>query len=76
MVPKTPEHDQMCDPKCREVNLYVEMACAKFSGIYSQRSRVPLCTGVLISNAEGSLVLGIKNSRTKRPGGGGKKITN
>ena len=55
---------------------YGEMACVKFSGIYSPRSRVPLCTGVLIANTDCSLVLGIKNFNTKRPGGGGKRIKN
>ena len=73
MVPKTPEHDQMCNAKCREVNLYGEMGCTKFSGIYSPRSRGPPCTGISIPIADGSLVVGIKNSDTKRPGGGGEK---
>merc|ERR1711966_254052 len=73
LVPKTPEHDEMCNAKCREVNLYREMACVEFSGIYSPRSQGPLCTGILIPIADGSLVVGIKNSDTKRPGGGGEK---
>ena len=60
------------DPKCREVNLYGEMAGAKFSGIHSPRSRGPLSTGVFFKIADGSLVLK-KNSDTKRPGGGGEK---
>ena len=33
-------------PKCRKVDLYGEMTSVKFSGIYSPRSRNPLCTGV------------------------------
>ena len=76
MVPKTPEHDQMCNAKCREVNLYGKMGCAKLGGIYSPRSQGPLCIRILIPIADGSLVLGIKSSDTKRPGGGGEKITN
>ena len=54
--------------------MYEEMACVKFSGIYSPRSQGPLCTGISIPVADGSLVVGIKNSNTKRPGGGGEKI--
>ena len=34
MVPKTPEHDQFCDPKCRKVSLYGKMACTKSGGIF------------------------------------------
>merc|ERR1711966_320796 len=46
----------------------------KLGGIVSLRSQGPLCTGILIPIADGSLVLGLKNSDTKRPGGGGGKI--
>ena len=73
MVPETPEHDQMSDPKCIGPDLYGEIASVKFSGIYSPRSRVPLCTGVLIPNADGSLVLGIKTPVQNDQGIGGKK---
>ena len=57
MVPKTPEHDQMCNAKCIGPDLYGEMACAKYSGIYSPRSRGPFRIGVFNPNADSSLVL-------------------
>ena len=31
---KTPEHDQFLKPKCREVDLYGEMGCIKFSNFF------------------------------------------
>jgi len=70
---KTKKWGQTPDPKCRKVDLYREMACVKFSGIYSPCSRRPLCTGFLIPIADGSLVLGIKKLRYKTTRGRGQK---
>ena len=55
------------------MDLYGEMVCAKFSGIYSPRSRGPFCTGVFIPNADGSLVLGNVTPVHNGRGGGGEK---
>ena len=61
---------QFLDPKCIGPYLYGETACAKFSGIYSPRSRGPFCTGVF-SDADGSLVLRkLTPVHNEREGGG------
>ena len=62
--------------KCRQVDLYGEMARAKFSGIYSPRYRGPFCTGVFIPNEDGSLVLENLTPVHNGRGGGAKKIKN
>ena len=73
MVPKTQEHDQMCDPKCSKVDLYVEIAGTKLGDFFSSPSRARPCTGVFFPNAAGSVVLGKFNLVHNGQGGGGEK---
>ena len=28
------KHDQICDPKCKKINVYGEMGCTKFSDFF------------------------------------------
>ena len=42
LVPKTPEHDQMCDPKCSKVDLYGKRPVPNW-GIYFRPLLVLAC---------------------------------